>query len=201
MTDLARITVQTSGYVGAPGYNILHASPGTFGPGWDGTAAQELYDNLYAVYSAVAVHYNDGVTIDIAGEVTVIDSASGNVTNVVTVPTPTGTIVGTGSANGLSRGVCVCNAFLTDMFVDGRRLIGRAFMGPSDTNVFDSDGSIYTPVIDDFIDAWAGLISGVGTRLAVYHRPPHGTSTGGYYGDVVNVIPRKRPSYLRSRVD
>jgi hypothetical protein len=201
MTNLARVKVDISNFPGGPGVNVLHFSSGTTGPDWIETNVDTVYDEVYAAYIAVAQYYAPGVVITVGQDFDIVDSVSGNLIDVVTVSTPSDPINGAGASGAISRGQAVCLAYYTDNYTNGKRLRGRSFLGPVAPGIFASTGLINQAVLSEIEDEWTAMSSGLGPRLAVYHRPSNDTSADGYYGDVVTVIGRQRPSNLRSRQD
>lgn len=208
MTSLARFFVESTGYAGGPGVNVLTFSTGTLTPPWTGTDVQTVYDELHDAYDAIKLVFPNTVSITIAGEAVIFDSETANITNVIPVPTPAAAIVGTGAYGTTSRGQAICLAYYTDMWTGGKRLKGRSFIGPVDTGIYGVTGLFAPSIVDLLEDNWVAMTSGVGPRLAVYHRPsppdpldPTVPMTDGYYGDVVSVFARPRPSNLRSRQD
>jgi hypothetical protein len=90
-------------------------------------------------------------------------------------------------------------SFRTNNFVNGRRLIGRSFVGPIAAQAFNSAGQIQNSAIVAFGGMFDGLISGTGPRLCVWHRPTGPSATDGTYGDVATITARSMPGTLRSR--
>lgn len=200
MTVLARLTCVSEGYVGAPGMNILHFSGGTLGDNWSQEGVDGLYAEVNDVYHAFAAYMTSDATFTVSPTIELFESTTGYLVDVLTATTPHAGIVGTGATATLSRGTCFCVAYLTDVFQEGKRLKGRSFMGPIVANQFTSGGQIHATPIAAIPDFYTALTSGVGPRLAVYHRPSSHGATDGYYGDVTAVVLRSRPSHLRTRV-
>ena len=201
MTSLARFKVDYSGWSGGPGCNTLVFSTGTLTPPWDGTAVQAAYDEIHSYLGNFIDRWAPGVVATVQPVADVFDSESGDITGTVAVPTPAGSLTSTGTDGALSRGQAMCHAFYTDRYINGRRLIGRIFMGPINGSFFTSSGLLNSADCVTMQGYYDAMTSGVGVRLAVYHRPAVGTSTGGDYGDVVSVVCRTRPSNLRTRQD
>jgi hypothetical protein len=90
------------------------------------------------------------------------------------------------------------------MFLHGRRLLGRSFIGPAGANTSTDNGQLSTEARTRVEEAYAAVTSGIGPRLAVYHRPTKDPISGannndGAYGDVVTVSTPTTASSLRSR--
>jgi hypothetical protein len=201
MTSLAKFVVQMSGWEGGPGVNVLTFSSGTLTPPWTSTDVQTVYDEIHTMYDDNKNLYAPNVDIEVLPQATIFESTTGDITNVITVPTPDDIISSTGTSGDTSRGQCICAAYYTDVWVGGKRLRGRSFFGPIARELMTPAGLVGTGAVAQIQDKLVAMTSGVGPRLAVYHRPTGGASTDGYYGDVVTVIARGRPSNLRSRQD
>lgn len=199
MTELARVVITSTGYLGAPGYNIIHASQGTIVPMDRQDVADSICQDLSDAYQDFQSYLVDEVQWAIGPTVQFIDVDSGALLDEITASFSNQVITGAGTGLALDRSACFNVAFRTNDFVNGRRLIGRSFVGPISNNGFTSSGQIDSGVVSTVSSAFDGLISGLGARLAVYHRPAPGQTTGGTYGDVVTVTCRSVPGTLRSR--
>lgn len=200
MSILARMIVTSEGYNGAPGYNILHTSQGTLAYPLD----KQEWANGFGVglsngFQDVQAYLVDEVTFSIGPTVQFIESDTGELVDEVTANFSNPVITGTGSGMALDRSACVNVALRTNDFINGRRLIGRSFIGPISNNGFTSAGQIDSGVVATFSGMFDGLTSGLGARLCVWHRPTSPTAADGAYGDVVTVVARSVPGTLRSR--
>lgn len=201
MTLLARVKVEVAGWVGGPGVNVLHFSAGLTQPGWDDAQVNGLLDDVYATYLAMTQIFSPGITVTVNPEVSLFNDTSGEIQNVVVGTTTPSTFVTTGGNAQTVPSTMLLARFGTDRFMGGRRLQGRSFIGPCTSTAFDSSGTIVTPVRNTLEAAYDGLVSGLGARLAVWHRPSAAGMTDGAYGDVVNVQAWGKPAVLRSRRD
>lgn len=199
MTLLGRSVVRATGFVGAPGYNIIHWSAGV-GPGpSDPEGVEEWHDSLQttlALYSGVLVN---GVSMFIEADVVYFDDSDGVILGSTTDPIGDRGIACTGTGTDMSRATCLTVRHRTSDYVNGRRLQGRTFLGPVASQALDVYGQVNSTIIDDAADNWVGLISGLGGRLAVWHRPTTPTGTDGSYGDVTSISINSVPGTLRSR--
>lgn len=199
MTLLGRSIIESTGYTGAPGYNVVHWSGG-FGAGPnDPDGVEEFHDNLETLLLAVAGYLRDQGTWTVLPDVVHFDDSDGVILGSVTDPGGARIVEGSGSGAALSTVTQACCALSTDRYVGGRRLQGRMFLGPIAATALDSNGQISVTAAPDIAGNFSGLISGLGGRLAVWHRPPVGNPTGGDYGDVITVTTRFTPGTLRSR--
>lgn len=199
MTLLGRSIVRSTGYEGAPGFNIIHWSAG-LGPGpSDPDAVGEWHDTLEAAFTELLGSFVSGVVFTIEASVVYFDASDGVLVGATTDPNGDRTMVGTGAGGSLSRATCYAVNTRTDDFVNGRRLRGRMFLGPIHTGVINLDGQIGQATANAVGDAFDGCISGLGARLAVWHRPTEAAPTSGSYGDVTSVQCNTVPGTLRSR--
>jgi len=199
MTLVGRSIVRVTGFVGEPGYNILHWTAG-IGPGpSDAGGVEEFHDTLEASYSALAGYYNNQQTIEIEDAVSYFDDSDGVILGSTTDPGGIRTIDCTSTSFYVSRATCVVVRLRTEDYVGGRRLQGRIFCGPVAAEVFDGAGQIGVGSRAAFEAAFAGTISGLGGRLAVWHRPTPAAPSSGTYGDVTSLVANVTPGTLRSR--
>lgn len=204
MTLMGRTLVRSEGYIGAPGYNVLHWTAGV-GPGpGDPGGVEEFHDTLEACYSVFAEFVNPEVTFTIEQEVTCFDDSDGVLTAVTVDPTGDRTIVGFGSGFGISRATAICTRLFTAEIVNGRRLQGRVFIGPAAASALDGDGQITSAARAAIDGGFYAAYTGLGGILAVWHRPtfsgtPPVNNNDGAYGDVTGVSSNEIPGTLRSR--
>lgn len=199
MALMGRTIIESTGYVGEPGYNILHWTGGLGAGPNDPDGVEEFHDTLETALGTPTAWWPDGVILTIQPEVVYFESEDGILLGSTTDPGGARTWAGTGNGVSLSRAECLNVNLATADYVNGRRLQGRIFIGPVATDVFDGAGQISQTIVDDMPDLMSGLISGLGGRLAVWHRPTNDPPTNGAYGDVTTVTCRRTPGTLRSR--
>lgn len=200
MTLLARMIIRTTGFAGAPGINVWHFSEGSAGGGaWAQAVVDDLYDEVGSILERFKNVGAPGTMRVADAELAIIESTTGELVDAKTPTTaPVGHTTGGSEPGDLPRAVAMLARFQTNDFVGGRRLKGRAFIGPMSGGTLTSDGLFSTTAMATIEDGFPAITTGLGARLAVYSRPDPG-STDGYYGDVVNVSVRPTPSYLSSR--
>lgn len=208
MTNLLRVKVGSAGYIGGPGVNVWHFSPGVPETEWTVDTINEVYDALGDIYEYFATLTPNTVTYTRELDAAEIDVASGDIVNMVTPTSTFSPIPGTNGTGTAPRSLCMTVAYGTDIFHAGRRLRGRSFLGPMSPSAITSTGQVSATEIDEVQDRYAAIITGIGVRLAVYSRPkliPVLTGpdehTTGFYGDVVTVRANSKPGNLRSRRD
>jgi hypothetical protein len=89
-----------------------------------------------------------------------------------------------------------CN---TTEFVNGRRLKGRMFIGPLSSDGIAADAQVNSTLVSVTPDRLDGLISGLGGRMCVWHRPTVAAPSSGSYGDITSFVANTVPGTLRSR--
>jgi len=192
--------VQLTGWEGAPGLNTIMWTKGTLtsvGP----EDVENWHDDILACYDAAKGAYVDSVTATVLAQVDVIDVASGDITGSITSAGGDVSVTQSTVANSkLSRATQINIALLTDVWANSRRLAGRMFFGPVQSEVFDEDGQIGSTTLGVLSDSFGVLNTGTGPRWAVYHRPGI-VANSGYYGDITSVNPKPKPAVLRSRRD
>lgn len=199
MTILGRTVVESTGYTGSPGYNIIHWSAGVGAGPTDPDGVEEFHDTLETALTTISSILIDGVEFTINPAVDCFDASDGVIVSSTTDPGTPRVIVGSDEGKTLDRSACVTLRYRTEEYVNGRRLQGRSFLGPIGVGAFNTLGQIDATVQSDVEDAWAGLFTGLGGRLAVWHRPTTPSGTDGSYGDVTSVLCNPTPGTLRSR--
>lgn len=198
MPTIYRSRVVLTGWEGAPGLNTIYWTKGTLvsvGP----TEVQNWHDDIGQAWAAVKGYCCDSWTLTVQAQADIIDVESGNITGVVTADgTEFTASQTTGSVSAMSRATQACVALGTDVWANGRRLAGRVFFGPLNTEAFTEAGVLNGTAVAAMNSAFGTINTGTGPRWAVYHRP---TALGGdgYYGDVTAINTRTRPAVLRSR--
>lgn len=202
MANLYRTRILLSGWEGAPGLNTVYWTAGIGGAGVASPSdVADFHEELGNAWQVMGGYCCDSYTFEVDGTVDVIDPTTGDIQGIVQSDTgnPAWT-QGTSTISKLSRATMACVSLQTDIWQAGRRLQGRYFLGPLNTEAFGEDGQILSAAQSTINDALQASISGLGPRLAVYHRPSRGQANG-YYGDVVTVATRRKPATLSSRRD
>lgn len=199
MTVLARVVTSMTGFNGGPGVNVLNFSGGTLGDNWSQEGIDGLYDEVVSLYTSWLEAFLNTISITVDPVIDIFEDNTGDLVGTFGVTEPSASLVGTGSSLSIARSQCICVAYYTDMFVAGKRLKGRSFLGPISAAVLDTNGDVNSAVRAAAPGRFTALTSGVGPRLAVWHRPSNATGSDGYYGDVVSVIARARVTNLRTR--
>lgn len=201
MSQIIRIRNELTWSNGGPGVNTFHVSAGVPSPlDWEETADQaltELQQGFETIVSCLVV----GLNWRLSPDIDVLDVETGNIVDQISIQGAPRTGTGSDESNGAVRAQQAYLRFRTNEFVGGTRLAGGVYLGPVGGTQMDTTGAWKIPWLGVLEDAFEGLISNVGPRLAVYHRPAKGAVSGGYYGDVTSIRAKKNPGLLRSRRD
>ncbi len=199
MTLVARAIATTTGYIGAPGVNIFHYTRGLGPEVSDSDSADQFLPELLACLEGYASIMPAGLTCTVSPDVSYFNDDDGVILGVTSYTGSTLSFTGSSSLLNTTRAMQLTVRHKTDQFVGGRRLQGRTFVGPITGDAIGNDGQVESGWIDDTPTIWSGAISGIGGRLAVWHRPTEAAPSSGAYGDVVTVLANATPGTLRSR--
>lgn len=201
MANLLRSRVILNWDNGGPGVCTYYASAGVPNPlDWRNTADQ-WHDELAQVWTLMSGVLLSSVTWRMSQDFDLIDVETGNIVDQFSTDGTPITGQGTDPNIKVSRAQMLYLRFKTDQWQNGRRLAGGTFFGPVGGRELMDNGQWPNNQLAAFEEHFTALISGPGPRLAVYHRPPRGTSSGGYYGDVTSIRAKAKPGTLRSRRD
>lgn len=166
---MQRTRVVWSGWQGAPGYTNLFSR----------VADQQQHDYeahataVAAFFSALSNRLPPAVTLRIDPEVAVIEDTTGEIQSfhqLTSIPTIVG---GSGSAGNFAAPAGAAVDWVTDGIREGRRVIGRTFLVPLRTNVFEDDGTLAAAAIAD-ISAAASAYADNAPAPVVWSRPRPG---------------------------
>lgn len=199
MTQLARIKVNWTGFVGAPGYtNLYFRDPGS------ATMSQSVVNAAITAtdtwLGAWVSSIPQVVNFVIDPNVEVIDENNGSLVALFT-GTPSTTRAGSQTGNYSAASGAVVN-WKTIGIRNGRVMRGRTFMVPLAATAQGPDGSLDATKLASLRTATATFISSFGTAaLVVWGRP---TTSGGTDGVSAAVTGFNIPDFsavLRSRRD
>ena len=210
MAGMARVTVNWTGFLGAPGYTNLYFR--------DFQGAGEI-DQAIADGAVAKVHtwiqaWDDGlpntVTLTVDPSVEVIEETTGELTGFFTTVPGSPNVGGSTLTYSAASGACV--NWYTDGVRNGRRVRGRSFMVPIGSNGMDTNGTLNNTALTSWRTATGVLTSGTGTGdLGVWARPTpildeNGEPTGEHNADgiwyvVTSYSIPDKVAILRSRRD
>lgn len=181
---------------GSPGVITMYT---TSTPAEDGTTAQATMDRLGAAVEAARSLLHESVTVVSDSYVDELNPATGALTASWSV---TGfSKVGSSAGTELPPATALCVTWLTNSYINGRRLRGRTFLSPLGAGQLESNGtpnSFAATILDSFGSSWSDN-SGDGPNTVVWHRP-----TPGNPGSAQPIVGYRRVdkyAVLRSRRD
>lgn len=208
MTNFFRYRPLVTGFVGGPGINTWHGEESVLG--FDDEDPQAFATAVRACYAVWDEFMVNSISVQFPGEVTWHDEETGDLVEVfaVTAPDP---VPGTASTalGVLSRATQINAQLNTEVIRDGKRLVGRHFLGPIATSAIGSDGQITSAARALIAGSYGGLIDQPGPNLVVWGPPrkaraatpdlPAQSALPGKKGLVKSVTARSVPGTLRSR--
>lgn len=191
---IMRVTLQWTGFDGAPGYTNLYFGAGG---GFISDVGQVL-DRIDSALEDVISVFPAGLRIGVNSEVAFLDESTG----VVTSFEDDGTIRGWTSNNAgpysATSGAVII--WRTDDVRNGRRIAGRTFMVPLAGSSYESDGTLSVSARQQLLDFGNALAAwDLDSELMVWSRPVNGS--GGVGATVTSVQVPDMAAVLRSRRD
>jgi hypothetical protein len=185
-----------------PGYSVFHFRD--FSAGGEPTAAQALVavDKVRAFFDAIKVYLPAIVSVQVSGEVPVIEDTTNTMTDIFTPAAPA---VVTGTASGAaaySAPVGAVVTWRTGVVRNGRVIRGRTFLVPLSSSAFQSDGTLGATPHSVILAAAAALRDQAGDGdLGVYARPTAPGATDGEWAAATGHSVPDMGAVLRSRRD
>lgn len=200
MVEIAKVTINWTGFSGAPGYTNLYfrdfESTGLDQPVIDGAVGK-----VDSWISSVAGRVPTSVRLRVARQVEIIEAADGQLLRFMQATTDTTERVGTGTGAYSAASGLVVNWY-TGGVVRGRRVRGRTFIVPLAGNALDTDGSIAAAALTAMTTATTTLISTTGAGdLGVWSRPSAPGATDGTWHLATSFTIPDKAAVLRSRRD
>lgn len=197
MSGMIKVVSVWSGWQGAPGFTNFYFSPDAI---QDNLHVTNVQARVKAFWSAVSTCIPSGITITIAQDSQIIDSATGVINDTISATAAQTTTAGAGPANFAAvAGACII--WRTATFINSRQLKGKTFVVPMANSAYDTDGTILAGRLADLRAAANGLgLPGafpIEERLVAWHRPVGGT--GGTCTTVSSTSVNDRVAYLKSR--
>jgi hypothetical protein len=207
---MARVTINWTGFLGAPGYTNLYFRD------FEGAGVidQAIADGAVAKVHTWIQAWDDGlpntVTLTVDPSVEVIEETNGELLGFFTTVPGSPNVGGSTMPYSAASGAVV--NWYTNGIRNGRRIRGRSFMVPIGSNGMENNGTLNGTALGSWRTATGVLISGAGTGdLGVWARPTPildgaGEPTGEYNDDGIwhvvtsYTIPDKA-AVLRSRRD
>lgn len=197
MASLLRVRVVGFGWVGGSSLNTFYFDPISTP---DATDAQDVYDRVHGFFNSIKALFENDTSWAVDSEVSEIDPATGDLVGSFTVGTPASSVVGTGTDGLAGTATMAVLAYSTNTFVAGRRVLGRAFLGPLNKGAI-VNGQVGSGAIA-IVDAAAPDLSdtaGGSSVQAVWHRPQG--AVPGSLATITGWTTRSKVGVLRSRRD
>lgn len=200
MPDMARLTINWTGFSGGPGFTNF-----TFAPAAGSTIDQAVVDHAITKLDTWLDAWQPSlptvVTTGIDPTVEVFDDATGDLQAFLT-GTPGAPNAGTSSAGSWAAGVGACVNWYTEGIRNARRVRGRSFMVPLGTSGLDPDGTLSNTRLTTWRTATTALLANDGaSKIAVWSRPSGPEATDGISYDVTSFTINDKVAMLRSRRD
>lgn len=199
MANLARVTINWTGFIGAPGYTNIYFRNST-----PGTISQAVVDNALSKTDTflAAVRPTLAITTTTVVDETVeeINEADGNLQAFWTGTTAAAGAGGSTGAYSAAAGACI--AWSTNGIRNARRIRGRSFLVPLGGNALAADGTIDAAELTTIRSAADALRAASGdARLVIWGRPTGPEATDGVSAEVVGSNVVDKTAVLRSRRD
>lgn len=190
MPNIFQIRTVFSGFTGAPGYNQMYfdASGSTLGP-------QSASDAVRAFWDAVVADTPTGFKFAIDADVSELNDSTGALVDVhPTVPLLQSTFPTTANYAG---GVGSVVKWITNSVHFSKRLTGRTFIVPLNSNSYDADGTLSSTAVNRARTAATTLIGHA--DFGVWGRPVGGVN--GLFANATATNTRDHVAMLRTRRD
>lgn len=197
MASLARVTINWTGFIGAPGYTNLYfrnATPGTI----DQAVVDNAVAKTEALVTAIKPMVPNTVILGVDASVEEINDTNGNLV-AFWAATVAAAAAGTGTgAYAAPAGACI--AWSTNTVRNSRRIRGRSFIVPLSGNATANDGTIDTNDLTDLRNAATALRAASGaSRLVIWGRPTGPGATDGVSAEVTSSNVQDKMAILTSR--
>jgi hypothetical protein len=187
MTSAERGIVTWSGFPGAPGYSTFVATIGGGMP-----AALKTFFEAIKGY----IPQNTKISYPTSGDIFTVET--GEVTGVWTGTDPGQTTCVSTGTYGAPAGASI--TWVTEGFVNSRRVKGRTYIVPLTKDAFDVDGSLLPTFYTLLQTSASALVTAEADYFQIWHRPVGGTGgsihpvKGATVRDRVSVLTTRRPS-------
>lgn len=201
---MLRVQTVTTGWGGAPGLNTFYFATDQESGTDNDARALNVADRVRAFWFGARPPFPSNWTATVNPAVDVINADQGDLVSSHVV-TPPAAVVGTTSGPFGPQVAMVCANLITPGIVDGKRVRGRAFIGPL-ANTNDFDGTPSPAMIGAVQNGLTALIGGTlnNPNLVVWSRRKgvslsHPTGLGGSMHLVNSISTRDSYAILRSR--
>src|SRR5664279_2073822 len=155
---IQRVRVVMNNWPGAPGYINFYEN--------SDVVSHEPYRVFFdAIKALVPI----GLTFQVPGIGDILSEETGNIIGSYSFTTPA-LVTGTGNAT-YPNGVGACIDWLTTGVVAGRRVMGRTFLVPMATSIYDTNGTLTPTAITTIGAAATALIAAMTPKFLIWSRP------------------------------
>jgi hypothetical protein len=201
MAEIARVTARWTGFTGAPGFTVMHFRDfgGTFPTEAD---VQVAVDRVRAFFDAIKLYIPSQVSIQVLGEVEVLEESTSTLLDVLVATTPA-VVTGTAAAaTAYAAAVGAVVSWRTGVVRNGRRIRGRTFVVPLAASAFDNTGTLVSTAVTAINNAATTLRDATSIAdLGIYARPTAPGASDGLWALVTGHQVPDMGSILRSRRD
>jgi hypothetical protein len=200
MTEMARVTINWTGFLGAPGYTNLYFSEFTTGGDITQTVVDDAVDRTHTWIQAWDDGLPNTVTLTIDPSVEVIEDTTGDLLRFYTATPGTPNVGGSTMPYSAASGACI--NWYTDGVRNGRRVRGRSFMVPIGSNGMENNGTLNGTALGTWRTATDLLIASFeNSTLGVWSRPSAPAATDGIWHKTTSMTIPDKAAVLRSRRD
>jgi hypothetical protein len=180
----------STGWSGGPGYTSFYMQA-------DGeNTPQQQVDALKTFFDAIDGELPTEVTYTSVGSYRTINETTGALVAITAYGTPPAATPGTGNATFAAPSGCVIT-WLTSAFGASKAIVGRTYIVPAGSNMFQNDGTLADADKAAVQTAAAALVTALSPDLLVWRRPVDGA--GGGISVVTAARVADRVAILRSR--
>lgn len=181
-----------TGFVGGPGYTVLH----TRQSGIITSSVDNMVTAMQQFCTDIKGQVPNVVTLRASNEVKEIDEATGVLSTIYTSPVTTTNVTGTGGST-YAAPVGACISWSTGGVNRGRRVKGRSFIVPLVNGCYDVDGSLSGGCLTALNLAASNWRTSSAYETVIWSRPRLGA--GGAAFDILGHRVADRAAVLRSR--
>ena len=157
-----RIRVSLTGFSGQPGVNTFYST--------DLSAMRTALTNLYGALGGAGI-LPSTFQATIATDGDVINSATGAIEGSWTAPAilPSTTATPAGTVYASPAGLTL--RWTTGTVADGSRIVGRTFIVPCASTMYESDGTLNPALLLTVQNAAANFVAAAAPGFVIWHRP------------------------------
>lgn len=200
MVQMAKVTINWTGFPGGPGYSNLYFRDISGPASIDQIVVDDAVDKVEAWIQYWRNRLPTAVKTGVDPTVEIVESATGELQGFMTASV-SAPAAGLGVASfSAPSGACV--SWYTSTVRNGRRMRGRTFIVPLDIQSYEPDGTLLdiivsaTPAVND-----AMIATGTPANLGIWARPSGPGANDGQWALVTAARLNDRPAMLTSRRD